>query len=688
MGSVEGQEAGSHSYAHVGDDLTAHTGPQGETKYQYDSAGRMTKVTLANGTYASIAYNTTYGRVSSVTVDPAGSDPAKTTYFEFSDEPRRTTVIPPDAPHVTYDIGADGSVLKWWNTPSPPSLDDLSGSLYAGRGTLIATGTHNLVAQAHSEEGIDSIQFIADGDQLIDEMTCAQDPNKAGLECLTVINEWVTETGALAPGILQLEVITTDRLGKTESERFWVNVPYTPPEPPGALTPPKFMDILRFREDYGLEVVFPVANELELNDRIFDLIGAWHNANTPAGEVARSSMERWGVPLRPEDLAELEYREWLLDVNGERIDRWVEESAPGNFAGYYMDHKAGGIMHVGFTGSQAVELEKLKASLPLVAGERLQVYPATPSTPYLSLDATSDSISSEIESNATLRNLVTSLTIGEVDNQIHVGALDVAQVKSILNGAFGSTASIVVEYLPRGEHLTGRFRNNGRMRAGDSILNANVARCTAGFGAYDKFKVAGKDVLANFVLTAGHCYGLDELVLRSPYSDSSGVADWRRVGVVGRRAYGRPEPLDTDAEAIRIAEEGLVPRGIFGWGGNLIATGPPAKARVGNRVCFSGARTQVLSCGDIVARERDFEDEGVRSGGYLVEFEAPADNGDSGAPVWNPRTGASIGLVTGGNDRQQTLVEPLLHPPNMNQNLLPGILHNKWLRPLQLKLGG
>jgi YD repeat-containing protein len=685
--SVEGEEAGEHSYDHEGDKLVSHDGPQGETQYSYDSAGRLAGIVLPDGTSALINYNGGYGRVSSVTVDLAGATPAKTTEFNFSDEPRRTVVIPPDAPHVTYDIGEDGSVLKWWNAEQPPVFDDISGSLYFDREKgPISVGDHNLAAQAHSEEGIASIHVIANGNVVVDEMKCEK---PQVIECTTLVNEWVTETGAHAPGILYLEVLATDRLGHTASERLWVDIPYTPPESPGAIPAPKFKDIKRFREEYGLEVVFPVANELELNDRIFDLIGAWHNPQTPAGEVARASWERWGVPMRAADVAEMEYREWFNDVNGERIDKWVEEFAPGNFAGYYMDHKAGGIMHVGFTENQAVELENLKATLPLVAQERLQVYPATPTTPYLSLEATSDSIVSAVESNATLRNLVTSLTIGESDNQIHVGALDVAQVKSILNGAFGNTSSIVVEYLPRGEHLTGRFRNSGRMRAGDSILNANIERCTAGFGAYDKFKVAGKDVLANFVLTAGHCYGLEELVLRSPHADPSGSEDWRRVGFVKRRAYGRPESMNTDTEAIRIDEDGIVPRGIFGWGGNLIPTEAATKARVGNLVCFSGAHAQVPSCGEVVAREKDFEDEGVRSGGYLVEFETRADHGDSGAPVWNRRTGASIGLVTGGNEYTGlTLVEPLLHPPRMNDDLIPGILHNKWLQPLQLKLGG
>jgi tripartite motif-containing protein 71 len=329
---VTGNAAGSHSYEHTGDNLMAHDGPDGETEYEYDAAGRMTKVTLPNGTWGEIKYFSD-GRVESVTVDPAGEEPAKTTNFEYSDKPRRTFVEVPGEPNVTYDIGADGSVLKWWNTAQPPEIDDLAGSLYAAREKSgIEPGTYNLEAYAYSPEGIASIQFISDGDILVDEVTCE---GKAA-ECEELANEWVTETGQHAPGILNVEVITTDHDGNIESERFWVDIPVTPPEPHGALTPPKFKDVLRFRKDYGLEVVFPVANEFELNDRIFDLIGAWHNPHTPAGEVARASWERWGVPLRPADVAEMEYREWFNDVNGERIDEWVEESAPGNFAGYYI----------------------------------------------------------------------------------------------------------------------------------------------------------------------------------------------------------------------------------------------------------------------------------------------------------------------------------------------------------------
>jgi hypothetical protein len=37
--------------------------------------------------------------------------------------------------------------------------------------------------------------------------------------------------------------------------------------------------------------------------------------------------------------------------------------------------------------------------------------------------------------------------------------------------------------------------------------------------------------------------------------------------------------------------------------------------------------------------------------------------------------------------RTETLVAPLLHPPNMNANYVPGILQHQGIRPMQLKLG-
>lgn len=170
--------------------------------------------------------------------------------------------------------------------------------------------------------------------------------------------------------------------------------------------------------------------------------------------------------------------------------------------------------------------------------------------------------------------------------------------------------------------------------------------------------------------------------------------DWKEVGEVKRDALNYFESVNTDAATIRVESSGTVPQGIFGWDGNLIPTAGAGTARIGSMICFSGARTQVPQCGKIVARSTRSAagHDGFFRGGYWVKFKEPAKPGDSGAPVWRPvcidRASCSIGLVTAGrNGGSETLVEPLLHPPNFASDQVVGILHNQHLAPLSLKLG-
>jgi hypothetical protein len=77
----------------------------------------------------------------------------------------------------------------------------------------------------------------------------------------------------------------------------------------------------------------------------------------------------------------------------------------------------------------------------------------------------------------------------------------------------------------------------------------------------------------------------------------------------------------------------------------------------------------------------------VARAGYWVKFQEHPIRGDSGAPVYSI-FGPSIGLVSAGRHGfTETLVEPLLTPPGMNSDRVPGILNNPYLQPLSLKLG-
>ncbi len=684
---LDGEEAGEHTYSRSGALLTAHDGPQGETKYEYDTGKRLSKVTLPNGTWGSIVYFAD-GRVKSVTVDPAGAVPAKTTNFEYSDEPRRTTVIPPDAPHVTYDIGEDGSVLKWWNTLQPPTFDVLSGSLYEHKEKLAPVGDHNLVIQVHSEEGIASIEVIANGDQLVDERHCSQDPEKAGLECLTEVNEWVTETGAHTPGILNLEVIATDRLGNAESRRFWVDIPYTPPPPPGSPAPPKFKDILSFRENFGLEVIFPVKDELELNDRIFELIGAWHDPSSPAGQVARTSWERWGVPLRPVDIAELEYRERYLSANGPAIAQWGEKQSPSTYAGYSIDHRAGGKIRVGFTANQASSLANLVQAISPLAADRFTSFISQPQHPLVGLEKTGAAVAIAAQSRP---DLFTRGGLNIEQNLVRVGTRDKGIADSFLAAHFGANAPVAAYQDPSPPVALGsRFRSTGRLRAGDVIyhMRDEGSECTAGFGAMDtpNIKPNGELVKREYLLTAAHCEGLKwyRNVKLLPNGELYDIP----IGKVERSGFWLEghEGFTTDALAIRLNAPGLTPHWIQLEEGSTQRFRHPVPPTEGMVLCFSGISSQRVRCGPVNGPPEWVAYEGKNM--YQVPLGEGAIPGDSGGPVWQMTTGNAVGLISSGPEGSttQSYITPLeaVAVPEAPEGRLPGILRAPGTFPLTL----
>jgi sugar lactone lactonase YvrE len=695
ISALEGEEAGEHSYEHEGDFLASHDGPDGETLYEKNAAGLLSKVTLPNGTWAQVEYFAD-NRVKSVTVKPAG-EVSKTTTFEYQDAtPRRTVVDPSDAPYVTYEIGADGSVLKWWNTPQSPTFDFLAGTLWDHREEEngLWPGDHVLDVQAFSAEGIASIQIIANGNQLVHETTCEQDPEVQGIECVEppLESEWVASTDAMAPGHLQIEVIATDHAGGSASKRFWVDIPEPPPPPaPGTPTPPRFADILRFRDEYGLEKVFPVANEIERNERIFDLIKAWYEGEA----VARASWERWGVPLRPQDLAEMEYREWYMAVNIPLIEEWATQNRSSTYAGYYMDHPAGGILRVGFTQDQAGALAQLKQLPGMVAVDRIDAYPATPTSARISLQATFDQVEAAWGSDPVLASLVTGTGLDERSNKVEVTGTDPVQIESRLKMLLGSGAPVQGVYEAMGEEFKPRDRVDGRIRAGDHILGS--LGCSAGFGAWDRIgtKPNGDAKIAPFVMTAAHCGGIGQVFQRGE-SNAEGkilIGTLKKIGHVGRTAFvNGGAPFETDAALVKLNAGDLMPRYIYKDVGSLKPVEEPDRPWPGETLCFSapGAEVTKHSCGEFV---------GVRvrkpTGGekrYVLIARFAGMPGDSGGPVWSPHLERSVGIILGGSGdgKYQGWVTPLLVPRNHEYHAakVPGALHAPGLGDFHLAVPG
>jgi hypothetical protein len=330
---------------------------------------------------------------------------------------------------------------------------------------------------------------------------------------------------------------------------------------------------------------------------------------------------------------------------------------------------------VGFTQDQGVRLADLKTQLPLEAEDRLAVYPTPPSTPRISLASAYETLDTALDTNTTLQNQVTELSISESGNDLSIGTTNVSQTQAIVTELLGSQVPVNIYSGAALIPTSGRHRTSGRMRAGDKILNAKGA-CTAAFGAFEERtqKSNGEKITARFILSAGHCFSLDAFVHRSDRADFEESEDWAPVGQVTRNAFHGN--YGTDGLTIRAEIPELVPRGIFGSAGNLVPTGAPSKANVGNILCYSGSTLDGVSCGE-VTRKVMTTLEGVRVGLYNVKFRKQSDHGDSGGPVWSPRTGAAVGVITGLYPGTQiTAVTPLLHPKGLNLDRVPGLIHH------------
>ena len=658
---VKGRDAGEVAYTHSGELLTAVSGPDGETKYEYDSAGKMTKVTLPHGTYAQIAYEPTYGRVKSVTVSIEGAKP-KTTTFAYTDEPRSTKVEPEGEVATTYQFRADGSVFKWSNTSKPPVFDDISGTLHdpADLETAqpITPGVHNLVVQAFNAEGIASIQVVANGSQLVSEKTCT----KSRAECETVRLEWVTETQNWPPGIVYLEVIATGMAAGKASQKFWVNIPYTPPPPPGVEPTPTYSEIRQFRERFGLDFDL-TGSEEAINDRIFDLIGDWNNANTPAGEVARATRQSWGVPLRPVDAAELEYRESYVAQAATAIPQWAAANgASSAYAGYYVDHRAGGLVFVGFTGSQAERVTALKQAGVLMAPDRVRPFPSQPAYTLAYLEGLQLGILEAPGAPAT--SIMGGASVNVEKSRVDVGAANVAQVEAFIASKFPG-APVVVHYEPTSERP--KFKRikatqTGPVKSGEMLGSTFPGEperineeCSVGWGAWDRggTNPDGSTLYRFFITTAGHCFAPGEEV-KQWERDAEGRFLWQRViGYVRRYSFNKhPSNFATDAEAIRIEDPGILPRLIRKSDTTFGRINGTSTVTEGMLVCRAGQYSPNVKCGSAEWPPKCERWGELRENGdpvlCTIRTEIPIAPGDSGGPYWERATGNAVGTLTGG----------------------------------------
>jgi sugar lactone lactonase YvrE len=677
-------EAGPESsYGYESGLLTTERDSEGETHYGYDSSKRLALIQLPNGTVASIEYDS-LSRATAVTVDPAGEEGPKTTKFVYVDEPRETRVSGGGNPEVIYSIGNDGSVFKWNYAKEPPRFASLGGTLWEHRNSTIAltAGDQSFSATAESAHQIKEVQVLINGEIAAEEKACEDDPKTEQHECQQVTLEWVTNTANHPAGQLNLEVVATDFLEDSVAEKFFVTIPQQPESEEEAPVEPTFEDVKKFREEFGLDYESG-RSEAEINKLIFELLEDW-KLERP---IARWSAEEWGVPMREKEVKEMEYRDKYIAHDGVVISEWAEAHEPATYAGYYVDNRHGGLIHVGFTASQAQAVEQLKLAPEIEAVDRITAFPIPPGHSMASLSQLQVSIGTADAVEKPLRGLITKVGIDVEGNLVTVGALDVSAVDTQLTEKYGpNLLSIRQDTQPEG--IQSRLIDSNPLKAGQAIGYYNAAtgldrECTAGFGAAEKVgtKANGQAREIYFVLTSGHCFEEGEIIKRF---HSSADTSPKRFGMVKRRSlFHKQDGFETDAEAIRLDDAALVPRVIYKAAGRTIPVTGIAQAVPGMPVCLSAEKTNRVVHGKVTGPAEINPAYGEISGEpgpfWQVPMTLDGHKGDSGGPVWQCSSHKAVALHTFLVHTGESLETPLLAPPlpstiDAKRDQAPGVL--------------
>jgi YD repeat-containing protein len=673
---VDSEEAGDTDYEYTSGKLSSVKAPDGQTQYVYDASGRMTKVTLPNGTYAEIVYDST-SRAISVKVDPAGPEVAQTTKFSYSAEPRRTIVWGGGNPEITYDIGEDGSVFKWQWAETPPAIASISGSLWSKKGEEIENKDHTLFVTGSSPHEVASIRVIENGNAVVAEKTCKDESEPPAHNCdQPAPLEWITNAAEHPAGRMDLEVIVTDFLGHQASERFFVIVPQQPPPDPLAPERPDFKSIKLFREEYGLDRNKSLS-EPQLNELVLELLYDWERRD----ETAMRAVEEFGYPMHAAELAAMEYRRQYLSQAAEVIPQWAEENASSTYGGYYVDNRAGGIIYIGFTQEQAAKVAALKGSGQLMATGQVAEMPTPPSRSLSSVEATEASVASAIAGNASVLAATSTISVTPDTALVEVVATNTTLVQNFLTSTFGASAPIIVvpDAYPVRPASFSRYHVTGPVRAGDAIQSLPFCKegncgwlklCTANVGGLSQTGVVrGDPVYTWFKLTAGHCFDIGGRVHRRA---NRGGGEVRSVGQVVRSGWVTPNSsgLYSDGEAIEVNSE-LAGGGLFyGNPHDVMPVRGPEPMKLAREYCWSG-RNGGRNCGTAFRRRR------VRVDNRLViemDVKGPSVAGDSGGPAWNPVTKKVVGIVSAHGPIQGKSCAPVSDPDKQGAEWCPRTL--------------
>lgn len=293
--------------------------------------------------------------------------------------------------------------------------------------------------------------------------------------------------------------------------------------------------------------------------------------------------------------------------------------------------------------------------------DRFAPFPTQPTWSINQLRATSLDFDQKVASRSDIMAL---LTTGQLDvraNQVKLGATNVAPVSGFVSEKFGSTTALGVSFDPNKpqrkitwleEGVRAREMNH-RLYAGDWYRSGpNDGGCTLAFGAWEEkgSKPNGAPIMANYALSAGHCYGVGVRLYRAGYKFKEGkkVEDEIAFGTSERRSNGNVQAgFETDALAIRLDKSTEVPRWVYWSAGYQSMINGAADWIPGRTLCHSGTWGGT-HCGPTAAEPVKAYYEGASAPTWQIRVFDYSESGDSGSAVWDLQTGSAIGLLNGG----------------------------------------
>lgn len=390
-----------------------------------------------------------------------------------------------------------------------------------------------------------------------------------------------------------------------------------PPEPQAGPedSPPTHQDLVDqsrdFREMFGLDVT------------------AAHIEDVLANPALERTISQFGVPLTASEEQEMSQRDAASGGSADQLVSWIQANAVENFAGVWIDQKAGGLVRVGFTQDAESMLSTLKAHFDFA--DRLRTFTATYTL--VQLQALLDRVQAD---RATLSDEgvdITTLTIREDANRVELGVANLTPAQqTTLVERYGAAVSVV----SRAPFVNFEYARNlwpiGPAFAGIGIISSSNENCSTGFIVRKARHIR--------LLTAGHCGGRG-----TSWVHFDGGTSRKEQRYIGRTNASR-DIRGFDASLIKITNPSLKTRRLLtsaaGGGHYQIIRNIKRKPLYGTRICFVGIRARGTRCGTHQLRDPDGFEGIITSGSNRGNF------GDSGGPVFHGDL--ADGIVSGGDD--------------------------------------